>query len=186
MKNQRKYLTLNEVEKLKLASRQGRWPERDECLIQMGFTHGLRVSELCNLRLADVDMQAGVVYIRRLKNGLSTIQPLVPEEKVLIGRWIASRKSRPYAWSDYLFISVKSERLCRQQVGRLLKAYGAMAGIGVRPHPHMLRHSCGYELANQGADTRLIQDYLGHRNIRHTVIYTASNPARFSGLWRNS
>lgn len=48
----------------------------------------------------------------------------------------------------------------------------------------MLRHACGYALADNGADTRLIQDYLGHRNIRHTVRYTASNAARFEGIWR--
>ncbi|WP_275284819.1 tyrosine-type recombinase/integrase, partial [Escherichia coli] len=52
--------------------------------------------------------------------------------------------------------------------------------------PHMLRHACGYELAERGADTRLIQDYLGHRNIRHTVRYTASNAARFAGLWERN
>jgi type 1 fimbriae regulatory protein FimB len=51
-------------------------------------------------------------------------------------------------------------------------------------HPHMLRHACGFALADQGADTRLIQDYLGHRNIQHTVKYTATNPARFEKLWR--
>ena len=51
-------------------------------------------------------------------------------------------------------------------------------------HPHMLRHACGFALADQGADTRLIQDYLGHRNIQHTVRYTATNPARFERLWR--
>lgn len=50
----------------------------------------------------------------------------------------------------------------------------------------MLRHACGYELAERGADTRLIQDYLGHRNIRHTVRYTASNAARFAGLWERN
>lgn len=51
-------------------------------------------------------------------------------------------------------------------------------------HPHMLRHAYVYELPNQGADMRLIQDYLGHRNIQHTVQYTAANPARFEKLWK--
>jgi len=58
------------------------------------------------------------------------------------------------------------------------------AGLPLHAHPHMLRHACGYALADQGADTRLIQDYLGHRNIQHTVRYTASNPARFQRLWQ--
>jgi integrase len=62
--------------------------------------------------------------------------------------------------------------------------YGECAGLSVEAHPHMLRHACGFALADQGADTRLIQDYLGHRNIQHTVKYTATNPARFERLWR--
>ena len=62
--------------------------------------------------------------------------------------------------------------------------YGELAGLPVEAHPHMLRHACGFALADQGADTRLIQDYLGHRNFQHTVKYTATNPARFERLWR--
>ena len=58
------------------------------------------------------------------------------------------------------------------------------AGLPLPAYPHLLRHACGYALADQGADTRLIQDYLGHRNIQHTVRYTAANPARFERLWR--
>ncbi|EIM8216809.1 tyrosine-type recombinase/integrase, partial [Escherichia coli] len=53
-------------------------------------------------------------------------------------------------------------------------------------HPHMLRHACGFALADNGVDTRLLQDYLGHRNIQHTVRYTASNAARFKGVWKKS
>lgn len=185
MKKQRKYLTLNEVEQLIQATRAGHWPERDECLIRICFTHGLRVSELCGLRLSDINTDSGVVYIRRLKQGLSTIQPLLAEEIRLIKKWLVARNKKAYSYSEYLFISQKSEQMSRQQVGKLLRKYGSNAGIDVIPHPHMLRHSCGYELANLGTDTRLIQDYLGHKNIRHTVIYTASNPARFSKVWQN-
>ena len=58
------------------------------------------------------------------------------------------------------------------------------AGLPLPAYPHMLRHACGYALADQGADTRPIQDYLGHRNLQHTVRYTAANPARFERLWR--
>jgi type 1 fimbriae regulatory protein FimB len=69
----------------------------------------------------------------------------------------------------------------REQRDRYL---GELAGLAVAVHPHMLRHACSFALADQGADTRLIQDYLCHRNIQHTVRYTASNPARFERLWR--
>ncbi|EIE5377183.1 tyrosine-type recombinase/integrase, partial [Salmonella enterica] len=84
-----------------------------------------------------------------------------------------------------LFLTVNGEKISRQWIYKLSKKYGKKAGISLEVHPHMLRHSCGYALANQGLDTRLIQDYLGHKNIHHTVHYTASNPARFIRAWQN-
>jgi type 1 fimbriae regulatory protein FimB len=78
------------------------------------------------------------------------------------------------------FISEQRTPLHRSTVNLALQRYSDAAGPSVRAHPHMLRHACGYALADQGADTRLIQDYLGHRNIQHTVRYTASNAARFA------
>ena len=86
-------------------------------------------------------------------------------------------------------LSQEAERLLqlsRQQAYRIIRDAGIEAGTVTQTHPHMLRHACGYELAERGADTRLIQDYLGHRNIRHTVRYTASNAARFAGLWERN
>ena len=79
-----------------------------------------------------------------------------------------------------------SERrpLHRSTVNLALRKYGEKAGLPVAVHPHMLRHACGFALADQGADTRLIQDYLGHRNIQRTVRYTATNTARLEKLWR--
>jgi len=66
----------------------------------------------------------------------------------------------------------------------MIRDYGRLAGLPVEAHPHMLRHACGFALADQGADTWLIQDYVGHRNIQHIVRYTTTNPARFERLWR--
>lgn len=84
--------------------------------------------------------------------------------------------------TDAIFISRRGVGF-RQQAYRIIRDAGIEAGTVTQTHPHMLRHACGYELVERGADTRLIQDYLGHRNIRHTVRYTASNAARFAGLW---
>jgi type 1 fimbriae regulatory protein FimB len=81
------------------------------------------------------------------------------------------------------FVSEQRRPLHRSTANLLLK-YSEAAGLSVKAHPHMLRHACGFALADQGADTRLIQDFLGHRNIQHTVKYTATNPARFEKLWR--
>ncbi|MBP1132307.1 MULTISPECIES: tyrosine-type DNA invertase [Serratia] len=182
----RKYLTQNEIIQLMKASRNGRYPERDECLIYLCFTHGLRVSEVCHLRVSDINLADGVIHVRRLKNGLTTSQPLLPNEISLLEKWLSIRKEWRGEELYNLFLSQKGRSLSRQQIYNILRKYGLAAGISIPLHPHMLRHSCGFALANTGADTRLIQDYLGHRNIHHTVLYTASNHARFLGIWNSS
>ena len=182
--SQRKYLTQTEVEGLLDFAKQGSHPERDYCLIYMSFIHGFRVSEACGLRLSDVDLKGGSLYIRRMKNGFSTSHPLLRNEMRAIRAWLKVRKTFPGAESDWLFLSRQGGQLTRQRVYQIINRLGALARISVVSHPHMLRHACGFALADRGIDTRLIQDYLGHRNIRHTVRYTASNAERFEGVWR--
>lgn len=180
----RKFLTQEEIGALLTAVRDSRTRERDHCLILLGFRHGMRISEALGLRLQDLDLTGGRINISRLKNGFSTIHPLMPDECQAITEWLAVRQEWKNALSgDDLFISQRGTRLSRQHAWRIIRAYGEKAGTRVAVHPHMLRHACGYELAERGTDTRLIQDYLGHRNIRHTVRYTASNAGRFVGLW---
>ncbi len=82
------------------------------------------------------------------------------------------------------FVSERRGPLSRKTAWQAIRKYGELAGLALPAHPHQLRHACGFALADQGADTRLIQDYLGHRDIRRTVIYTATNPARFERLRR--
>ncbi|MCS4320768.1 type 1 fimbriae regulatory protein FimB [Serratia sp. BIGb0234] len=182
--NKRKHLTNNEMEKLLEASLQGGYGVRDYCMIYMSFTHGLRVSELCSLKLSDVDLKEKTIYIYRLKNGFSTIHPLRDKEIEMLKRWVELRREFNGAKSEWLFLSEKGFKISRKRVYSLIIALGEQAKILVKVHPHMLRHSCGFALADQGVDTRLIQDYLGHRNIQHTVTYTASNSARFLKLWK--
>src|SRR4030095_15890107 len=95
-----------------------------------------------------------------------------------------AERARMKPETDAFFISERRGPLSRKTVWFMIGRYGELAGLPVEAHPHMLRHACGFALADQGADTRLIQDYLGHRNIQHTVKYTATNPARFERLWR--
>lgn len=179
----RKYLTHNEVQQLLAAAMQGRHAARDVCLMYMSYLHGFRVSEIIALKVSDIDLAGDSVYVQRLKNGLSTRQPLQPLEKQILARWLQVREAWRDCDSDRLFLSQLRPRLSRQQVYRMLRRYGELAGIDIVVHPHMLRHACGYSLADNGCDTRLIQDYLGHRNIHHTVRYTASNVQRFQGIW---
>lgn len=151
-------------------------------VLLMCFIHGLRVSELRFLRISDIDLNSQCIAIRRLKNGFSTVHPLQPREQVSLQLWLGQRIRCLNADLPWLFLSRKGTPLSRQQIHSIIHRYGVEAGIAVPVHPHMLRHACGYALAEEGVDTRLIQDYLGHRNIQHTVLYTASNPARFNTI----
>jgi len=178
----RYFLTQKEVELLlaQTSTSTGKNQIRNCCMLLLCYYHGLRVSELLGLKLSDFDMSSGVIFVRRLKNGFSTAHPLNTRVLQAIRTWLKERdKLRSAKDSVYLFPSPKGAMLTRQTVYLFIKRYGKQANLGIKVHPHMLRHACGFELANKGMDTRLIQDYLGHRNISHTVRYTASNPERF-------
>jgi len=192
---ERKHLTALEVDRLLAAAKDNpRTGRRDRCLILLMFRHGLRVTEACGMRVNQVDLESRILHVQRLKGGLSTTQPLRTEEIRLLKGWMAERERWLRQWSQggsggtpdrqALFLSTRGTALSRKTFWALLRRYGALADLPLPPHPHMLRHACGFALADQGADTRLIQDYLGHRNIQHTVRYTATNPVRFERLWR--
>lgn len=177
------FLTESEIKKFLESSRKGRHSVRDFCLMLMSFRHGLRVSELIDIRLKDLDIDTGRIYIRRIKGSLSTHQPIDGDELRAIRAWLRERKNYPNASSNYLFLSERGP-LTRQAVNYLVTQIGNRAKLKFSVNPHMLRHSTGFYLANKGYDTRLIQDYLGHKNITHTVRYTRTAASRFEGLWR--
>ena len=179
----RKHLVSAEIDKLMEAAKGSRNAARDRCLLLLMFRHGLRVSEPCGLRLSQVDIDSRVLHVARLKQGLSTTHPLRADEIRVNKTWVAERVRMKPA-TDAFFISERRGPLSRKTAWVMIRDYGRLAGLPVEAHPHMLRHACGFALADQGADTRLIQDYLGHPNIQHTVKYTATNPARFERLWR--
>jgi len=179
----RKHLTSREVEKLLAATRGTRNEARNRCLFLLMFRHGLRVSEALGLQLSQIDLEGRTLHVARLKQGLSTTHPLRADECRAVRAWLIERaRMRPN--TKALFVSERRGPLSRKTVWLALRRTGEAAGLEIAAHPHMLRHACGFALADQGADTRLIQDYLGHRNIQHTVRYTATNAARFERLWR--
>jgi type 1 fimbriae regulatory protein FimB len=183
MNDNRKHLTTSEVEKLIAATKGARNETRDRCLLLLIFRHGLRVSEALSMNLSQVDLEGRTLHVTRLKNGLSTTHPLRVDELRALRAWLAVRDKIPLE-TKTLFVSERRGPLSRKTAWRIIRRYGEAAELEIVAHPHMLRHACGFALADQGADTRLIQDYLGHRNIQHTVRYTATNPARFEKLWR--
>ncbi len=148
---------------------------RDRLLILMMFRHALRVSEAVAIRRDEVDLTAARLWVHRLKNGLSVEQPLAGDELRAVKRYLATRNDE----LPWLFVSERGA----QAVNHLLAQAAARAALSP-VNPHMLRHSCGFALANRGYDLRLIQDYLGHRDPKHTVRYTRVAGHRFEGLWR--
>ena len=177
------FLTEAEIKKFLEASRKGRHSVRDYCLMLVAYRHGLRVSELIDIRFKDLDLETGRIFVRRIKGSLSTHQPIEGDELRAIRAWLRVRENYPNASSNYLFLSERGT-LTRQAINYLVGQIGERAKFDFKVNPHMLRHSTGYFLANKGYDTRLIQDYLGHRNINHTVRYTRTAAHRFENLWR--
>ena len=84
-----------------------------------------------------------------------------------------------------MFLSKRSAPFTTAGFARMMEREGVKAALGIKLHPHMLRHACRYALANAGHDTRALQAYLGHRNIQHTVRYTELSSTRFKDFWRD-
>ena len=175
----REHLTPDEVERLITSAKSlGRHGHRDATLILMDYRHGLRVSELVALRWDMVDLKQGLLHVNRLKNGVASTHPLRgPEIRAL------RRLKRDYPDTPYLFVTERKGPLTTATVRKIISRAGESARIGFPVHPHMLRHSTGYKLANDGHDTRAIQHYLGHKNIQHTVRYTELSANRFKDFW---
>lgn len=173
------FLSEGELATLLDSAKAGRHGVRDHLLLLVMFGHGLRVSEAVAFRRDEVDLDRARLWVRRLKGGLSVEQPIAGDRLRAFRRYLALRADA----LPWLFISERGQPLTRQSVNYLIGAAADRARLAP-VHPHMLRHSRGFALANKGCDLRLIQDYLGHRDPRHTVHYTRTEGRRFEGLWR--
>ncbi len=176
----REHLSEKEVSALlDAAKKKGRHGHRDATLILLAYRHALRVSELVALRWDQIDLSQGLLHVSRAKNGTPSTHPLRgPEIRAL------RRLQRDYS-GPYVFVTERKGPLTTSAVRKIIARAGERARIGFPVHPHMLRHACGFKLANDGHDTRAIQHYLGHKNIQHTVRYTELAPDRFNGFWKD-
>lgn len=175
----REYLTPGEVDQLIQATRKvGRHRHRNATLVLMMYRHALRVSEVSCLRWDQIDLKLALLHVRRVKNGLPSVHPLHGCELRAL-----RRLKNEYPGVAYVFISERISPLTERAIRHIILQAGEAAKLAFPIHPHMLRHACGFYLANKGVDTRSIQQYLGHRNIQHTVRYTELAPQRFSEFW---
>src|SRR3974390_3943905 len=174
----REHVTEREVDRLIKAARNNRWGPRDSTMILIAFRHGLRASELCGLKGSDVEFESGTLHLRRVKGGATSTHPLLGNELR------ALRVLKREAKSPFIFVSERGAPFSVSGLAKLIERAGVEAEIPFKIHAHMLRHACGFVLANRGADTRRLQAYLGHRSIQSTVRYTELAPGRFKNLWR--
>ena len=158
---QREYLTEREVERLMKAARDNRHGHRDATMVLLAYRHGL-------------------LHVARVKNGMPSVHPLTGKELRALRR--LQREQEP---GRYVFMSERGAPMSPVGFRRMLERLGKAAKMAFGVHPHMLRHACGFKLANQGVDTRSLQHYLGHKNIQHTVRYTELSPDRFRGFWKD-
>jgi integrase len=172
----REYLTPKEVERpIKAARARGRYGSRDGLAILATYRHGLRASELAGLRWDQVDFDHGLLHVRRLKHGMDSVHPLSGEELRAIRRENDAAR--------YVFMTERGSPMSSAGFRKMLARTSAEAKLPFLVHPHMLRHACGFKLANDGQDTRALQHYLAHKNIQLTVRYTELSPERFKSFW---
>jgi integrase len=181
IKRTREHLTQREVEQLLAAARRSRcYAHRDETLVLTMYRHALRVSDAVALRWDQIDLEAGPLHVVRVKNG-------APSTHLLRGVELRALRRLRCDWpeSPYIFTSERGAAITASNVRKLIARLGQVAGLPFPVHPHMLRHACGFKLANDGQDTRSIQHYMGHKNIMHTVRYTELAPERFKDFFRD-
>jgi len=177
----REYLLPAEIEKLIKAAKAGRWGHRDATLVLVAYRHGLRAVEACELEWSQVEFgRSAALHVRRAKGGKPAVHPIRGDELRML---TALRKLVPD--SGYVFTTERGTPFTPDAINRLVKTVGKRAKLPLPVHFHMLRHSCGYKLANDGIDTRAIQDWLGHVSITHTTRYTQLATTRFKDFWRD-
>ena len=178
----RRYLTHREIDRLiDAARRYGRYGHRDATMILVAYRHGLRASEVCDLQWQQIELSEGRLHVRRVKNGIPSVHPIRAATRCdpFVSYGAITPQTPPYS-----FPSAAGQS---GPIGfhRLVQRLGEAAKMPFPIHPHMLRHACGFKLANDGHDTRALQHYLGHKNIQHTVRYTELSPTRFRDFWKD-
>lgn len=173
----REHLVESEVEQLlDRAKKTGRadLQHRNYTLILVMYRHALRAGEAADLQWSDIDFAKGDIYIRRLKGSNDSTHRIKGDELRALRKLQRQQEKKP---SPFVFGGIAAPAISSivKRIGEGLLAFPV--------HAHMLRHAAGYHLANKGVDTRIIQDYLGHANIQHTVRYTRLSSRKFEGLW---
>jgi type 1 fimbriae regulatory protein FimB len=153
---------------------------RDWAMVLLAYRHGLRASEVCGLKLSDLNLKDQTIRVARLKGSMLTTQPLVPhrgqpllDELTALRAWLGARRADG---SDFLFTSQKGGKLDRTQFFRVFQAIAETAGLPFeKRHPHVLKHSLASHLVAGNVNLALIRQALGHRSITSTMQYVGTS-----------
>jgi site-specific recombinase XerD len=176
----REHLLPSEVDQLIAGAKESRWGFRDATMIRIAYHHGLRARELVELTWTQINLDEATISVKRVKGSKSGDHPLLGEELRALRRL---RRDNPH--SQWVFTNERGDPFTTDGFAAMIRRAARRAGLAMKVHPHMLRHACGYKLANDGKDLRSLQGYLGHKNVQNTVRYTELAPNRFKDFWRD-
>jgi len=176
----RQALTQDELDQLFAALKANRHGHRDYMVALVTFLHGLRVSELIDLRWDDVDFRKGTITIRRLKGSIDGTHYLERDEAAGLKR--LQREQEPKR--PHIFTSERGQAFTRFAINKIIGTAGRNAGIAWPVHPHCLRHTTGTIQANGGMDAWRLAKLMGHASIANTTKYVRMSPEPLKDAWR--
>lgn len=166
-----KVLDVDQVDRLLSGSCNTLLEVRDQAMTELMYSSGLRLSELVNLDILDMDLKAGQVRILGKGNKIRYL-PIGRQAKQAVSLWLDLRKGLALADEEAVFISNRGSRLSQRAVQKRMREQAQRTELGVHVHPHMLRHSFASHLLESSSDLRSVQELLGHANISTTQVYT--------------
>lgn len=176
----KRHLTDQEVAKVCGAIQQSaRYSDRDELMVWMAFRHALRVSELVNVKWQHIDLKAGQMAIKRMKNGIDTLHPISDKRELLLLRRVHRDQGRPT--TGFIFNNERGNVVSANGFQKMFGKFSEEA-LGVKWNAHALRHGCGTALIDRGHDLRTVQVYMGHKNIQNTTRYLHESVKQFAKI----
>ena len=166
-----KVLDVDQVDRLLSGTNASPLEMRDHAMMELMYSSGLRLTELVNLDLLDVDLSAGQLKILG-KGNKTRYLPIGQQAREALNSWLNLRKSIAIAGEMSVFVNNRGSRLSQRAVQKRMKEMAQRTALGVHVHPHMLRHSFASHLLESSGDLRSVQELLGHANISTTQVYT--------------
>jgi integrase/recombinase XerC len=176
--------TLTADQAVRLVSLEARGPlaARDRALLELLYSSGLRLSELVNLNIPELDLSAGSVRVTGKGRKVRDV-PVGAKARAALRDWLAVRKEFARTEEAAVFVARNGRRLGARAVQLRLQQWAKRQGMEVPVHPHMLRHSFASHMLESSGDLRAVQEMLGHANISTTQIYTHLDFQHLAGVY---